>query len=111
MGSRRINCGLLTIAAGFGALAVDATEHLHTKDRWFLFGGLTLYFLTSLFAGIAGRAPLRWYLGWLVPSLLASVALAVFGHPLPAWALAVLVLVVLGWFSTYNSLVGRVLRG
>ena len=57
------------------------------------------------------HAPLKWFLGWLLPSLLVSVAAAVFGYPVPAWALAVLVWVVLGWFSTYNSLAGRVSRG
>ena len=57
------------------------------------------------------RAPLKWFLGWLLPSLLVSVAAAVPGYPGPAWALAVLVWVVLRWFSTYNSLAGRVARG
>lgn len=106
-----VTAAIVAIAAGFGSLIPEAGEHLHTKDRWFLFGGLALYLLTSLFAGFAGRAPLKWFLGWLLPSLLVSVAAAVFGHPLPAWALAVLVWVVLGWFSTYNSLAGRVSRG
>ncbi|WP_328327021.1 low temperature requirement protein A [Kribbella sp. NBC_00382] len=99
-----VTASIVAIATGFGALIPDAAEHVHDKDRWYLFGGLALYFLTSLFAGLAGKAPLRWYLGWLLPSLLAAAAIAVFGHPLAGWALAVLAWVTLGWFSTYNSL-------
>ncbi|MEV8377901.1 low temperature requirement protein A [Kribbella sp. NPDC056861] len=102
-----VTAAIVAIAAGFGSLIPEAAEHLHTKDRWFLFGGLALYLLTSLFAGLAGKAPLKWYLGWLLPSLLATVAVAIFGHALPGWALAVLVWGFLAWFSTYNSLVDR----
>ncbi|MEV6414848.1 low temperature requirement protein A [Kribbella sp. NPDC051718] len=106
-----VTASIVAIATGFGALIPDAAHHVHDKDRWYLFGGLALYFLTSLFAGLAGKAPLRWYLGWLAPSLLATAALAVFGHPLTGWGLAILAWVILGWFSTYNSeRLTRVLR-
>jgi low temperature requirement protein LtrA len=101
---------IVALATGFGALIPQAAEHLHTMDRRFLFGGLALYFATSLFAGMAGRAPLKWFLGWSLPCLLVAVAAAVFGHPLPAWSLAVLASVILGWFSTYDRLVERARR-
>jgi low temperature requirement protein LtrA len=105
-----ITAAIVALATGFGALIPEAAEHLQTKDRWFLFGGLALYFVTSLLAGVAGRAPLKWFLGWLLPSLLVAVAAAVFGHPLPAWSLALLAWVILGWFSTYDRLVERARR-
>ena len=100
-----VTASIIAIATGYGALIPYAAEHVHDKDRWYLFGGLALYFLTSLFAGLAGKAPLKWYLGWLAPALLATVAVAVFGHPLAGWALGVLAWLVLGWFSTYNALI------
>jgi low temperature requirement protein LtrA len=99
-----VTTSIVAIAAGFGALIPSAAGHVHDKDRWYLFGGLALYFLTSLFAGIAGRAPLRWYLGWLLPSFLGTTVVAIFGHPLAGWALGVLAWVCLAWFSTYNYL-------
>jgi low temperature requirement protein LtrA len=102
-----VTASIVAVATGFGALIPYAAEQVHDKDRWYLFGGLVLYFLTSLFAGIAGRAPLKWYLGWQAPSLLLSVAVAVFGHPLTGWAIGVLAWVCIGWFSTYNSLIDQ----
>ncbi len=99
-----VTASIVAIAAGFGGLIPAAAEHLHTKDRWFVFGGLALYVVTSVVAALFGRAPLKWYLGWAVPSLLVLAAVAVFGHPLPAWSLALIAYGVLVWFSAYNKL-------
>jgi len=99
-----VTASIVAIASGFGALIPAAVEHLHTKDRWFIFGGLTLYFLTSILAGLAGRAPLKWFLGWALPCLVVSAVLGVFGHPLPAWSLALLAYVLPAWFAAYNQL-------
>ncbi|TDU82170.1 low temperature requirement protein LtrA [Kribbella voronezhensis] len=99
-----VTAAMIAIAAGLGGLIMAAGEHLATMERGYLFGGLALYFVVSVLTGIAGRAPLKWFLGWALPSLLASVAVAVLGHPLPAWSLAVLAGVILLWFSTYNWL-------
>jgi low temperature requirement protein LtrA len=102
-----VTAAMIAIAAGLGGLIMEAGEHLATVERSYLFGGLAVYFVVSLLSGIAGRAPLKWFLGWALPSLLASVAVAVFGHPLPAWSLALIACVILLWFSTYNSLAGH----
>jgi Flp pilus assembly protein TadB len=75
------------------------------SGRWH--SGLALYLVTSVLAGLAGKVPLKWYLGWLLPSLAAAVLLAVLGHDLPAWLLAVLAVVALAWFASYNLLVTR----
>jgi hypothetical protein len=99
-----VTASMIAIAAALGALIEEAGEHLADKERWYLFGGLALYFVTSAAAGLIGRAPLKWFLGWLLPSLLAVIAIAVFAHPLPGWSLTVLAFAVLAWFSTYNSL-------
>ncbi|GAB3834555.1 hypothetical protein GCM10028799_68510 [Kribbella italica] len=100
-----VTASIVAIAAGFGGLIPAAGEHLHTKDRWFVFGGLALYVITSVVAALFGRAPLKWYLGWALPSLLVLAAVAVFGHPLPAWSLALIAYGVLAWFAAYNKLV------
>jgi low temperature requirement protein LtrA len=102
-----VTAAMIAIAAGLGALILQAGNELETKERWYLFGGLTLYFVVSVLTGIAGRAPLKWFLGWSLPSLLASVAVGVLARPLPAWSLAVLAGVILFWFSGYNWLTAR----
>lgn len=70
-----------------------------------LFGGLALYPLTSPFAAIAGRSPLKWYAGWVLPSVVVAVLAGVLGHAVPAWSLAVLACLVLTWFASDNRLV------
>ncbi|MFF0270994.1 low temperature requirement protein A [Kribbella sp. NPDC004536] len=100
-----VTAGIVAVAAGLGALIPEAEGHLDTRDRWLIFGGLALYLVTSVIAGVAGRAPVRWYLGWALPSLLAAVLLGVLGHGLEAWLLGALSVVVLGWFALYNRLI------
>ena len=100
-----VTASIVAVAAGLGGLIPDAAEHLRGQERWYLFGGLALYLVTSFLAGLAGKAPLKWYLGWQLPSLAAAVLLAVLGHDLPAWLLAVLAVIVLAWFASYNLLV------
>ena len=100
-----VTAAIVAIASGLGALIPEATEHLHARDRWYLFGGLALYLLISVFAGIAGRSPLKWYAGWVLPSVVVAALAGVFGHLVPAWSLAVLAWLVLAWFASYNRLV------
>ncbi|MGW6282991.1 low temperature requirement protein A [Kribbella sp. NPDC055071] len=102
-----VTAAIVAIAAGLGALIPEAAEHLHAKDRWYIFGGLSLYFLTSVFAGLAGRAPLRWYLGWVLPSTVVAVLAGVLGHLVPGWSLAVVAFAVLVWFASYHQLDSR----
>jgi low temperature requirement protein LtrA len=100
-----VTTAIVVIASGLGALIPEAAEHLHAKDRWYLFGGLMLYLLTSVFAGVAGRSPLRWYFGWVLPCALVAALGGTFGYVVPGWALALLAWGVLAWFSSYNRLV------
>lgn len=100
-----VTAAIVAVASGLGALIPEAAEHLHARERWYLFGGLALYLLTSVFAGLAGRSPLRWYLGWVLPSALVAVLGGAFGHLVPGWVLAALAWVVLAWFASYNRLV------
>ena len=63
-----------------------------------------------MFAGLAGRAPLKWYLGWVLPSTVVAVLAGVLGYLVPGWSLAVvawgvLVWGVLVWFASYDRLV------
>ena len=96
---------IVALAAGFGGLIPAAGDHLETRERWYLFGGLALYFVISGVAGVIGKARARWFLGWQLPCLLVSVAIATAGHPLPSWLLVILAAVVPTWFYTYNRLV------
>jgi len=98
---------IVAIASGLGALIPDAAEHLPGKDRWYLFGGLVLYLLTSVFAGVAGRVPLRWYLGWVLPSAVVAVLAGVLGYLVPGWSLAVVAWGLLAWFASYDRLVKK----
>lgn len=96
---------IVSIAAGLGGLIPEAGEHLETKERWYLFGGLALYFAISGVAGVIGRVRLRWFLGWQAPCLIVSVLVGALGHSLPAWSLAVVATAVPTWFYGYNRLV------
>lgn len=98
-----VTAAVVSIAAGLGELVPGAAEHLATKERWYLFGGLALYFATSAVTGLAGRAPLRWFLGWAVPCLAAAVAVALLGDPLPGWSLALLALILPAWLYSYDA--------
>ncbi|MFI5698288.1 low temperature requirement protein A [Kribbella sp. NPDC051586] len=96
---------IVAMAAGLGGLIPHAGEHLEAKERWYLFGGLALYFVISGVAGVIGKVRLRWFLGWQIPCLLVSVLVAALGHSLPAYALAVVAAAVPTWFYSYNRLV------
>ncbi|WP_328519011.1 low temperature requirement protein A [Kribbella sp. NBC_00359] len=100
-----VTAAIVAIASGLGALIPGATEHLQTTDRWYIFGGLALYLLASVFAGLAGRAALKWYLGWVLPSTVVAVLAGVLGDLVPAWSLAVVAWGVLVWFGSYERLV------
>ncbi|TDW13986.1 low temperature requirement protein A [Kribbella kalugense] len=96
---------IVALAAGLGGLIPEAGEHLQTKERWYVFGGLALYFAISGVAGVIGKVRLRWFLGWQIPCLLVSVLVAALGRPLSAWSLAIVAAVVPSWFYSYNRLV------
>jgi low temperature requirement protein LtrA len=96
---------IVAMAAGLGELIPHAGEHLETKERGFLFGGLALYFVISGVAGVIGKVRLRWFLGWQIPCLLVSILVAVLGHSLPAYVLAVVAAAVPTWFYSYNRIV------
>jgi low temperature requirement protein LtrA len=102
-----VTAAIVVVASGLGGLIPEAAEHLHARDRWYIFGGLALYLLTSVFAGLAGRAPLRWYLGWVLPSTVVAVLAGVLGHLVPGWSLALVAWAVLAWFASYDRLGSR----
>jgi low temperature requirement protein LtrA len=93
---------IVVLAAGLGALAGHENGHVPETTRWVLCGGAALYFLTATVFGARGGATRRWIFGWGLPAVLAPVLLGAFGGPLPAWALAAVLLAVALWHILYR---------
>jgi low temperature requirement protein LtrA len=98
---------IVLIAAGLGVLADHGSEPVPAANRWVLCCGAALYFLTVSLLGLHGGAPVGWIAGWGLPAVLASVALGVFGGPLPGWALAAILCAVAAWHVLYRSRAAR----
>jgi hypothetical protein len=94
---------IVALAAGLGALAEPAGDHLPAANRWVLCAGAALYFLTAAVVGARGGAGRGWILLWALPAVAASVLLGLFGGALPPWALAGVLLVVALWHVAYRQ--------
>lgn len=92
------------VAAGLGAATHDASEHLPTTLRWVLCAGTGVYFLFTGVGAVATRAPWHWLLGWALPSVAIPALVGAFGGPLPAWAVAALMTLVVLWQVWYVPL-------
>jgi low temperature requirement protein LtrA len=90
------------IAAGLGGLVEHLGGELPASQRWLLCGGVAAYFLTTGLAGVLARAPLRWLLGWALPSVAVPVLLGVFGAPLRASSLPWCLAAVAVWQVAYG---------
>nr|WP_275410107.1 low temperature requirement protein A [Streptomyces sp. SID14478] len=97
------NGALTALAAGLGA----AIEHRHSglpgSVRWVLCGSFAAYAVIGLVGPAvsqrAAKAPVGWdrLLGHLLPPLVLSLALGVFGAALPAVAVVWLLVAAAGW--------------
>ena len=90
------------IAAGLGGMVEHLGGELPASQRWLLCGGVAAYFLTTGLAGAMARAPLRWLLGWALPSVAAPLLLGVFGGPLRASSLPWCLAAVVVWQVAYG---------
>jgi low temperature requirement protein LtrA len=94
--------GIVCLAAGLGELALHAHEPPGTAMRWLTCAGVALYFLITGAAGWAGGAPLRWLLGWALPTVVVPLVLALVGTHIEAPVLTLLLLVVVLWQVAYS---------
>jgi low temperature requirement protein LtrA len=92
---------IVAIAAGLGGLAGD--PEVSEPARWVICAGTALYFLAATATGVRGGAPRRWIFFWGVPSVLIPVLLGLFGAPLPAWTMTMVLLAVALWHVLYRQ--------
>ncbi|WP_027342261.1 low temperature requirement protein A [Hamadaea tsunoensis] len=97
-----MTASVVVIAAGLGTLAAHPDGELSTAHRWVLCAGAAVYFLTASFIGARTGAPLRWMLGWGVPSVTVTLLLGVFGGPLPGWGVSGVLVLVAVWHILYR---------
>ncbi|HEX3589214.1 MAG TPA: low temperature requirement protein A [Pseudonocardiaceae bacterium] len=102
--------GIAATAAGLGSLALELTATAQTGARWYLCGGLIVYFLAGALSGIGRSVPRAWTVGWTVPCVAAAVVLGLVGGALPGWLLTVLAAVVVAWQVSYEPLRNRLAR-
>ena len=93
---------ITAVAAGLGGLAEHLGGELPASQRWLLCGGLAAYFSTTAGAALLERPPVRWLLGWALPSVAVPVVLGSFGGHLPVPALPWLLAAVVAWQIAYG---------
>jgi low temperature requirement protein LtrA len=98
---------IAAIATGLGVATHDAEAPLPTVLRWVLCAGTAVYFLITAVGAVATHAPAHWLLGWALPSVAVPVVVGAVGGPLPAWAVASLMTVVVLWQVGYVPLHNR----
>jgi len=102
-----MTAGIVAIAAGLGAVAGHAGEHLPDPTRWIMCGGSALYFLVITLVGILSGAPRVWLLGWAIPAVVASALLGAVGGHVPAWSLVAGLLAIAVWQVLFARIAQR----
>jgi low temperature requirement protein LtrA len=91
--------GLVALAAGIAELLHEPGEEPSYAVAWLVAGGLATYFGVGLVASIAGRAPLRWTVGWAGATTVWAVALGFVAPHVPAAHVGWLAAVPAGWLA------------
>ncbi|MFD3972785.1 low temperature requirement protein A [Streptomyces cyaneofuscatus] len=95
---------LVALATALGSAITHVDDVLPRGRHWLLCGAMAGYFAAGLVAALppADRSDRVWLMGWALPCLAGSVALALFGVRLPAWATIWILVALVGWQILYD---------
>ncbi len=95
---------LVALATALGSAVAHVDDVLPRGQHWLLCGAMAGYFATGLVAALplADRSDRVWLLGWALPCVAVSVALAPLGVALPAWATIWILVALVCWQISYD---------
>ncbi|MCC8477815.1 hypothetical protein LMJ41_07915 [Streptomyces globisporus] len=95
---------LVALATALGSAVAHVDDVLPKGQHWLLCGAMAGYFAVGLVAALplADRSDRVWLLGWALPCLAVSVALAPLGVGLPAWATIWILVALVCWQIAYD---------
>ncbi|WP_267880697.1 MULTISPECIES: low temperature requirement protein A [unclassified Streptomyces] len=95
---------LVALATALGSAITHVDDVLPRGQHWLLCGAVAGYFAAGLVAALplADRSDRAWLLGWALPCLAMSLALAPLGERLPAWATIWILVALVCWQILYD---------
>ncbi|MFU0441827.1 low temperature requirement protein A [Streptomyces sp. KAI-26] len=95
---------LVALATALGSAITHVDDVLPRGQHWLLCGAVAGYFAAGLVAALplANRSDRVWLLGWALPCLTVSLALAPLGERLPAWATIWILVALVCWQILYD---------
>ncbi|MFJ6807992.1 hypothetical protein ACIQRK_18505 [Streptomyces anulatus] len=95
---------LVALATALGSAITHVDDVLPRGQHWLLCGAMAGYFAAGLVAALplANRSDRVWLLGWGLPCVAVSVALAPLGTRLPAWATIWVLVGLVCWQIAYD---------
>ncbi|XUZ26711.1 low temperature requirement protein A [Streptomyces sp. RMIT01] len=95
---------LVALATALGSAITHVDDVLPEEQHWLLCGAMAGYFAAGLVAALplADRSDRLWLLGWALPCLTVSVALAPLGVELPAWVTIWILVALVCWQIAYD---------
>ncbi|MFF8965028.1 low temperature requirement protein A [Streptomyces globisporus] len=95
---------LVALATALGSAVAHVDDVLPKGQHWLLCGAMAGYFAAGPVAALplADRSDRVWLLGWALPCLAVSVALAPLGAGLPAWATIWILVALVCWQIAYD---------
>ncbi|MEU4026157.1 low temperature requirement protein A [Streptomyces anulatus] len=95
---------LVALATALGSAITHVDDVLPRGQHWLLCGAMAGYFAAGLVAALplADRSDRVWLLGWGLPCVAVSVALAPLGTRLPAWATIWILVGLVCWQIAYD---------
>ncbi|PJN30149.1 low temperature requirement protein A [Streptomyces sp. CB02613] len=95
---------LVALATALGSAVAHVDDVLPKGQHALLCGAMAGYFAAGLVAALplADRSDRVWLLGWALPCVAVSVALALLGAALPAWATVWILVALVCWQIAYD---------